>query len=147
MGGLFTNMVWTFRLDKGGEFNFNSSVTISFSRRNMLHVVGFHLYRLHSVKADSQTIKNGDELRICKEVALVYFIVPSQHQLRKTTRNHQKFSIRIASSQDEGCTRHLKNTYLKTYLHNRLTLYSSKEIYVHSVFHESVQSTSIEKKN
>jgi hypothetical protein len=51
----------------------------------MLHVVGFHVYRLHSVKADSQTIKNGDELRICKEVALVYFI----ERLQETTKNSQ----------------------------------------------------------
>jgi hypothetical protein len=43
-----------------GEFKFNGSVTIGFSRRNMLHVVGFHVYRLLSVKTDSQMITNGD---------------------------------------------------------------------------------------
>jgi hypothetical protein len=48
-------------------------VIISFSRRILLYVVDFHVHRIHSVKADSQMIMNGDELKICKKVAVTYF--------------------------------------------------------------------------
>ena len=40
---------------------------------------------------------------------------------------------------------HHKNTNLETYLYNSLTVYRNKEIYMHTVLHESVQSTHLKK--